>query len=30
MVVVVVEMRNQNVVLHRGAHRRGDWVSRRD
>ena len=29
MVVVVVEMRNQTVVWHLGAHRQEDWVSRR-
>ena len=29
MVVVVVEMRNQIVVWHLGAHRQGDWVSRK-
>ena len=27
MVVVVVEMKNQTVVWHLGAHRQGDWVS---
>ena len=29
MVVVVVEIGNQTVVWHLGAHRRGEWVSRR-
>ena len=29
MVVVVVEMRNQTMVWHLGAHKQGDWVSRR-
>ena len=28
MVVAVVEMRNQTVVWHQGAHRQEDWVSR--
>ena len=29
VVVVVVEMRNQTVIWHQGAHRQEDWVSRR-
>ena len=29
MVVVVVEMKNQTVVWHQGAHRQEDWVSKR-
>ena len=29
MVVVVVEIENQIVVWHLGAHRQGGWVSRR-
>ena len=29
MMVAVVEMRNQTVVWHQGAHRQGDLVSRR-
>ena len=28
--MVVVKMRNRTVVWHQGAHRQGDWVSRRD
>ena len=29
MVVVVVEIGNQTVVWHLGAHRQGEWASRR-
>ena len=29
MMVAVVEMRNQTVVWHKGAHRLGDLVSKR-
>ena len=29
MMMAVVEMMNQTIVWHKGAHKQGDWVSRR-